>query len=194
MVAWLHKNEIYDVNVDNAFDLLSSFDGGSVSADTLEFGIEAFRKYSANATNLLPLLKECVDRHTKLAADTFKCLWDAGNIPLTAGLFIAYIIDEKISTFGDRWMAKNQVESIKEWEGKNSLYSTLSENYGSCLELFKQNDLVYESSWTSYGNPREYTLCPSLQDLLFNHSKQYSEQFEKWKKESYKESYNELPF
>lgn len=33
---WLHKNEIYNINVDNAFDLLSSFDGGAVNNDTLE--------------------------------------------------------------------------------------------------------------------------------------------------------------
>lgn len=70
------------------------------------------------------------------------------------------------------------------------MMSTLSENYGSCLELFKQNDLVYESSWTSYGNPREYTLCPSLQDLLFNHSEPYYEKLEKWKKDYY----SDLPF
>lgn len=190
MIAWLHKNEIYDVNVDNAFDLLSSFDGGSVDTDTLEFGIEAFRKYSANAAIILPELKDCVDRHTKLASDTFKSIWNAGNISSTIGLFIAYIVDERMSSFGDRWMANSQVESIKQWEGKNSLMSTLSENYGSCLELFKQNDLVYESSWTSYGNPREYTLCPSLQDLLFNHSESYYEKLEKWKKDYY----CDLPF
>ena len=33
---WLHKNEIYNINVDNAFDLLSSFDGGAINNDTLE--------------------------------------------------------------------------------------------------------------------------------------------------------------
>lgn len=114
MIAWLHKNEIYDVNVDNAFDLLSSFDGGSVDTDTLEFGIEAFRKYSANAAIILPELKDCVDRHTKLASDTFKSIWNAGNISSTIGLFIAYIVDERMSSFGDRWMANSQVESIKQ--------------------------------------------------------------------------------
>lgn len=50
---WLHKNEIYNINVDNAFDLLSSFDDGAVNNDTLEIGIETFRKYSANADSLI---------------------------------------------------------------------------------------------------------------------------------------------
>lgn len=62
---WLHKNEIYNINVDNAFDLLSSFDGGTVNNDTLEFGLEAFRKYSANSSTLISELKECVERHIK---------------------------------------------------------------------------------------------------------------------------------
>lgn len=68
--------------------------------------------------------------------------------------------------FGDRWMAEGEIENIRQWESKNTLDSTLSNNYGSCLEFFVQNELVYASSWTSYGNPREYTLFPSLQELL----------------------------
>ena len=64
--------------------------------------------------------------------------------------------------FGDRWMAEGEIENIRQWESKNTLDSTLSNNYGSCLEFFVQNELVYASSWTSYGNPREYTLFPSL--------------------------------
>lgn len=83
-------------------------------------------------------------------------------------LFIAYIIDERICAFGNRWLADSQVESIKHWEEKCSLDSTLSSNYGSCLEFFVQNNLVYASGWTSYGNAREYTLCPSLQAHLFS--------------------------
>ena len=71
---WLNKNEIYEVNVDNAFDLLSSFDGGTIVNDVLEFGIDTFRRYSANSSSILLSLKECVDRHIKLASDTFRCV------------------------------------------------------------------------------------------------------------------------
>ena len=190
VIEWLHKNEIYDVNVNNAFDLLSSFDGGSFVTGTLEFSIEAFRKYSTIADAVLPELKDCVNSHTKLASDTFIGLLSTGNITLTIGLFIAYIVDERMSCFGDRWMADGQVESIKQWEIKNSLLPTLSDNYRSCLELFRQYDLVYESSWTSYGNPREYTLCSSLQNLVFNHIEPYLEKLKEWKKEVYLD----LPF
>lgn len=187
---WLHKNEIYNINVDNAFDLLSSFDGGAVNNDTLEFGIEAFRKYSANAKSLIPALKECVDCHTKVAANSFKSLWDSDDLDKTMLLFIAYIVDERMCNFGDRWMADGQIESIKNWEDKNTLDSTLSKNYGSCLQFLVQNDLVYESSWTSYGNPREYSLCVSLQELLFNCPKEYIEKLQKVKNTHY----DDLPF
>lgn len=187
---WLHKNEIYNINVDNAFDLLSSFDSGAVNNDTLEFGIEAFRKYSANAKSLIPALKECVDCHTKVAANSFKSLWDSDDLDKTMLLFIAYIVDERMCNFGDRWMADGQIESIKNWEDKNTLDSTLSKNYGSCLQFLVQNDLVYESSWTSYGNPREYSLCVSLQELLFNCPKEYIEKLQKVKNTHY----DDLPF
>ena len=170
---WLNKNEIYEVNVDNAFDLLSCFEGGTIINDTLEFGIDTFRRYSANSSAILPSLKECVDRHIKLASDTFKTIWKDNIVDSTLGLFIAYIVDERMCLFGNRWMAEAQIENIKNWESKYELDSTLSDNYGSCLEFFIQNNFVFESSWTSYGNPREYSLCPSLKELLFNHAETY---------------------
>lgn len=168
ITQWLNENEIFDVNVDNAFDLLSSFDGGSIVNDTLEFGIELFRKYSADAAAIIPELKLCVDQHTTLAVDTFKHLWSSDSMGPEMKMFISYIVDEKMPYFGARWMAKGQLENVKRWESKNTLEATLSENYESCLEYFIQNGFVYESSWTSYGNPREYKLYPSLQKYLFN--------------------------
>lgn len=164
---WLNENEIYDVNIDNGFDLLSSFIGGDVNGDILELGIEAFRKYSANATSVLSELKEYVDRHTKLAVNTFKDIWGSSVLDAVLKLLIAYIIDEKVQAFGCRWMADGQIASIKQWEEKNMLDSVLSSNYETGLEFLIQNHLVFESGWTSYGNPREYTLCPSLQEFLF---------------------------
>ena len=83
--------------------------------------------------------------------------------------------------FGERWMANEQIESIKQWEDKNSLDPILSSNYGSCLEFFVQNNLVYASSWTSYGNTREYTLYPSLKNILFNCPAEIAEELHKIK-------------
>ena len=105
-------------------------------------------------------------------------------------LFVAYIVDEKMCSFGDRWMQDAQIQNIQQWESKNSLDSTLSSNYGSCLEIFIQKELVYASSWTSYGNPREYTLFPSLQDFLFNCPQEVVTELQKIKT-SY---YFDLPF
>ena len=87
-------------------------------------------------------------------------------------------------------MAEGQVANIKQWENSNCLEPVLSNTYGSCLEFFKQNDLVYESSWTSYGNPREYTLCPSLRNLLFNGNTTYAVEADAAKSENI----CELPF
>ena len=181
ITMWLNQSEIYNVNVDNAFDLLSSIEGSTLSGDSLQLGIEAFRDLTSRAESLILELKPHVQNHAKYASDTFNRLWEKQQLDETVKLFISYIVDEKMSTLGDRWMATAQTESIKQWEGKYSLDSTLSDNYGGCLELFKQYELVYESSWTSYGNPREYTLYPSLKDLLFNHSERYAEELQRIK-------------
>lgn len=190
ITIWLNESEIYDVNVDNAFDLLSSFEGGTVSNDTLEVGLEFFREYSANAAPILSELQECVNLHTRWAVDTFKTIWMSGTLEPTLGLFFAYIIDERMRSFGSRWMAEEQIESIKQWENKNSLDSTLSSNYGNGLEFLVQNDLVYASCWTSYGNAREYSLCSSLQEFLFKYPSDVVEELQKIKDAHYLE----LPF
>jgi len=187
---WLNECEIYDVNLDNAFDLLASFEGGAVNNNILEFGLEAFRKYSASASSILPELKKCVEQHTKLAVNTFKTIWDSNTIDHITWLFIAYIVDERMRTFGDRWMADRQIKSIKQWENKNTLDSMLSSNYGSCIEFFVQNNLVYTRGWTNHGNAKEYSLCPSLRDFLFNCPAEIVENLQKAKDTHYLD----LPF
>ena len=157
---------------------------------TLEFGINTFRKYSANAAQILPPLKKCVDQHIELAVNIFKKIWSDDTLDINIRLFIAYIVEERMREFADRWMAEGEIENIRQWESKNTLDSTLSRNYGSCLEFFIQNELVYASSWSSYGNPREYTLFPSLQELLFNCPHKIMEELQK-----VKDAYHlDLPF
>ena len=190
ILDWLNKCEIRGVNVDNAFDLLSSFDDGTVNDDTLEFSTNVFRKYSANTTQILPKLKESVEQHIELAANTFKKVWADVTFDNKIKLFVAYIVDERMRSFGDRWMAEMQMKNIKQWESKYTLDSTLSSNYGSCLEFFIQNRLVYASSWTNYGNPREYALYPSLQEFLFNCPHEIMEELQKAKDDYYLD----LPF
>ncbi len=188
--AWLYTDEIFGVNIDNAFDLLSSVGGSSIINDTLELGIDLFRKYSANAQPLLNELKSCVDQHRRLASDEFIKLWESKSLDSITLLFICYIVDQRIESFGDRWMAEGQVRDIQQWESKHSLDSTLSSNYSSTLQFLIQNNLVHESSWTSYGNPREYSLYTSVQKLLFNCPKEILEELHT-NRDKY---YLELPF
>lgn len=190
LIEWIRRNELFNVNVDNAFDLLSSMGHGNIADDSLEIDIDVFRRLTANPEATIAKLKPYFDKHICYASDAFNKIWNTPDIDPKIKLFVAYIVEERISSFGDRWMANSQIEDIKAWESKNSLISELSDNYGSCLELFKVNDLVYESSWTSYGNPREYTLYPSLQKLLFDNNDSFAEELLECKKD-----YSfELPF
>lgn len=179
--AWMTDEELYDVNVDNAFDLLSTLGNGKYEEDVLELDIETFRQYSGKCEDLVPRLSVYVERQRKLSRDTFNIMWESGVFDDVRRLFISYIIDERITSFGNRWMAESQIENIKSWESKHDLDSTLSSNYGSCLDLFIEHDLVYESSWTSYGNPREYSLCASLKIYLFGQGFQYIDELMKAK-------------
>lgn len=164
---WLNESEIHNVNVDNAFDFLSNSNGEISSDGTFSLSVDTFRKY-ARKGDMLGTLKECVKRHTSLAIDKFKKLWHNNNLDNTEKLFVAYIIDERVAKFGDRWEAEKQVQNIMKWENKCNIPGSLSNNYDRCIEFFVQNNFVYASSWTSYGNVREYTLYPSLKEFLCN--------------------------
>lgn len=179
---WMKDEELYDVNVDNAFDLLSTLGNGKYAEGVLELDIETFRQYSGKSDDLVLRLSMYVEKHRKLSRDTFNNMWVSGAFDDAGKLFITYIIDERITVFGNRWMAESQIEDIKRWESKHDLDSTLSKNYGSCLSIFIEHHLVYESSWTSHGNPREYSLCASLKTYLNITSFQYAEELEKNKK------------
>ena len=181
---WLNKNEIRDVNIDNAFDLLaSSFQGSKIDNEILELDIKFFRQFSVNATSILPNLKECVERHTQLAADRLKRLWKNKEMDIALRLFVAYIIDEKIVFLGTGWKADKQIEAIKQWENQNIFDSTLSDSYERYLDFFIQNNFVFVSGWTSNGNPKECSLCPSLKELLIYNSEMYREDLKKFKNE-----------
>lgn len=182
---WLINNEVYDVDIDNAFDLLSSFDGGKVENDTLFFGVTAFREYSSNSESIMMELEKCVNNHKNLSSIKFKKLLDTNAINDIQKLFVEYIIEEKVCHFGSSWKAEKQVESIKKWESENNLNSTLSSNYEKCLDFLIQNKLVYESDWTSYSNPREYTLYNSVKNFLFNFPKEYIDVLKKTKEAYY---------
>lgn len=164
---WLNESEIHNVNVDNAFDFLSDSNGEISSDGTFSLSVDTFRKY-ARKRDMLGILKECVKRHTSLAIDKFKKLWHNNNLDNTEKLFVAYIVDERVAKFGDRWEAEKQVQNIMKWENKCNIPGSLSNNYDRCIEFFVQNNFVYASSWTSYGNVREYTLYPSLKEFLCN--------------------------
>ncbi len=174
--SWMIDEELFDINIDNAFDLLSNLENGKHEEGILELDINVFRKNIGKSEELVSQLFKYVEKHRKLSSDTFEKIWQLGKFEEAEKLFVSYIIDERITTFGDRWMAEEQIEDIGKWAYKNGLDSTLSEKYGSCLSMFIEKNLVYESSWTSYGNPREYSLHVSLKEDLFSSNFKYSDE------------------
>lgn len=61
-------------------------------------------------------------------------------------------------SFGDRWMTEGTLEQIKEWEVKKLLEPFLSSNYGTVLSNLVDRNLVEATEYTSYGNPKLYTM------------------------------------
>ncbi len=164
---WLIDNEIYNININNGFDLLSTIKSSRIIDENLELDIECFRELVSSSESLKKPIELAMKRHQQLSSEAFLTTWNNREFDDIIMLFITYIIDENITLFGDRWMQEGQIKHIQSWEDKNELDDTLSKNYASCLNYFISNRYVYESDWTSHGNPREYALCNSLKSLLF---------------------------
>lgn len=165
---WMTQNEIYNVNVDNALDLLASLGTGRYENGTLDMDINAFRKYTASADNFMLALEPTVEKYKNFAKDRFMEMWDAEVFSDADKLFIAYIIQFRVVKLGDGWQTEGQIKLIRQWEEKFWLDETLSSCYSACLNLFAENRLIYESAWTDHGNVKEHTLCPSLKSILFD--------------------------
>lgn len=170
LINWFYENEIYGINIDNAFDLISVSGVGTIDNTTLTIDINEFRRLASYKEKDLAEYQSFVDYHVNHGDISFTRFWDEDKFDDCNLLFISYIIDERMFCFGDRWMSEAQVNSIKQWESKNSLSSLLSDNYGACLSFFIENKWVYPSDYTSYGNPREYKLHNSVKRLLTDDS------------------------
>lgn len=186
---WLRDMEIHNVNIDNAFELFKNRGNGNIVNDTLELSLDIFDKCLQNEKIKDDYLLSIIQERTILSANNFKKYWNEDSFDDEEKLFIAYIVDKKNYIFGDCWKAKNQIEDIRRWEKKYNLWDTLSSNYQKCLNSFIINKFVYESDFTEYGNPREYTLYNSLIEL-FSNNNEFIEELDSIK-EKY---YLDLPF
>ena len=183
IVEWLHEEEIRNVDIDNAFNLLSADGNGTVTHDELELSLESFRNYLSESKSLSGKLTECINRHRRLSADRFDTLWRENAFDIFAKLLLAYIVDENASHLGARWKAENQIKSIVQWEYENSFQNILSSRYEKTLQFFVDNELVYASEWTRENNPREYTVHRSLFRLLTEHQSAIGSELKKIKED-----------
>lgn len=173
---WIEACELDDINVESVFDLLSIYSSNTLKDEVLALDAELFRSL-INKTINIEDYKAIFEARRNFHDKQFLHLWSTNEFDDILKLFVAYIVDEGVSTLGDRWQASNQVEHISEWESKLSLDDTLSKNYDTCLNFFIRNGLVYECDWTSYGNPKEYKLYPSVEKLIFTRFKDEIELF-----------------
>lgn len=165
---WLIENEVHDINVANAFDLLSVSGYGESAEQGLFFDIGFFRKLLSLNEESKSALQSAVQKHVRLSSESFLNLYVSDSFDEIDLLFTAYIVEERISKLGDRWLADQQIKSIQGWENKNNLTNSLSQNYGRCLSKLIVNRLVYASEWTRDNNAREFTLYKSIRDYLFS--------------------------
>lgn len=181
ILVWLQNNEVFNVNINNGFDLLSYLGNSIYENDNFEMDITYFRKFSSQKDEVINTLKPIINNHYEKVSNKFINLWQRNVFSNDMKLFLLYIIENRISKLGDRWKADNEINSLSEWVNNNSIPVSVANNYSVYLNSLITNNLIYESEWTSYGNPREYTLYNSLQEYLFSENFPYNSELQELK-------------
>lgn len=181
ILVWLQNNEVFNVNINNGFDLLSYLGNSIYENDNFEMDITYFRKFSSQKDEVINTLKPIINNHYEKVSNKFINLWQRNVFSNDMKLFLLYIIENRISKLGDRWKADNDINSLSEWVNNNSIPVSVANNYAAYLNSLITNNLIYVSEWTSYGNPREYTLYNSLQEYLFSVNFPYNSELQELK-------------
>lgn len=188
VLEWLQKKELFNVDVNNGFDLLSFLGESKYENEIFELDINYFRKFISQKEDFMASIRPILLNHFEKVANKFIILWQRNVFNDEMKLFLLYIIDNKISKLGNRWKADFEINSLSDWVNDNSLPITIPNNYNEYLNILISNKLVFESDWTSYGNPREYTFYNSLQNFLFDKNFPYYSELQNLKQIS------EIPF
>lgn len=161
---WLRDEEIFGIDVDNGFDLLATLGSTYIIEEhLLELNVNVFRKCYSQKEKILLELEVALHGHINKASERLVKLLNENNLTTEQILLLAYVYERKAIKLGDRWIAEqHQIPDIQKWEKENNLDDDLSKSYLSCLNYFVEKKFLYESDWTSYGNPREYTWYPSV--------------------------------
>jgi hypothetical protein len=180
IMDWIAENEIFDVNIDNAFDLLSIIGDGKFTGYELEFDTITYKSYLKNINVLLPQLQVYVGKHRILRKDTFLNLWELEIFSDLIKLFISFVIEKRVISYTiiespNVFERPIIIDSIHEWETENGLGDNiLLSNYETCVYTLSRYELVYESDVYPWG--KEYTLYPSLAEYLFSPQFPYAEE------------------
>jgi len=180
---WLIDEEIYDVDVENAFKLLATIGYARYHEGSLKIDIITFRRWSKMTDELLPVLTACVKNHKVLSSEIFEDMWYNDELNSMLKLFTAYLIDERATVLSSK-ASSQQMQSIMNWENRNNLPNIVSNNYQKCLQVFNSNNLIYESEWSIHGVPRKYNLNNSFMEHILSNDFPHRNELEILKAES----------
>lgn len=148
------------------------YDGGG-AYDGCELNIDLFR----DLISVSPRGREYIDKvlgrrmnfiSSRSSENVMDKIVQDPRLAETTALLIYYLLDTKVETLGDRWMADETKAAIKKWEDDNNIVNhKLSENYSTALWSLVVKDMVSATQYTSYGNPRQYKLKKEYDDGLF---------------------------
>lgn len=174
-IDWIHSEELFDVNVENAFDLVSKISNSDFSSEKVELDLEFYKSITMHSKIIMEEYEPILLIHKKLASEKFESLWRENFITENLKVLFAYVIENKKRKFGDRYVIDIEEKLFSDWKVSNIIDEDFC-YYPELLNFLKENSLVYESDWTYYGNPKEFTLYNSLINLLFSSDFKYKEE------------------
>ena len=139
-----------------------------------ELSIEFFRELISLSSQGQKYIDNILNKHKKVNRkyDTKNSLDNyvlSQKLTEYEALLLAYMYDTKDVALGDRWMESETISRIEKWENEQNIKNhKLSQNYSSTLFALVNKGYLEASSYTAYGNPRQYRLKRIFIDDIFN--------------------------
>lgn len=154
--SWLVNNEYYDIDVPDGFKLLSEMKCGTINNSRFVIDLEFFNNLCKHSEQLQSVLNKSLASNRSFSRDTFISMWNLGEFSELQKLFVAFLMDTKLSVLDERLKKR-----IAEWESDYGIHSDLQKI--EFLNLFIERRLI-----TSSKSNNSLVISKSFYEYLHN--------------------------
>lgn len=202
--SWLNTNNIENIKIENAIDLLVEDNlmenVVDVFSQTSQFAltIKTYRELRKISQEALNIFNKCMNNHIVNSKEV-KSTNEIDNLIVKGFtdveiLLIKYIQDLGRENLYYGWQSNMETDMIQNWEQINNLNDNLSRNYSNAVNKLEIRKFIEPCAKTSYGNTKEFKIKDTFLELLKCINTTAAQKIEEIVKQNQLDDLDSLPF